>query len=61
MIECRITDTRLRVRPRKDHRGVGLMSDVLLFGRLWYDGRNALSNGFLDCLAQLLVGSLCGF
>src|SRR5262249_6565258 len=25
------------VRPRKDHRGVDLLSDVLPFGRLWYD------------------------
>ena len=25
------------VRPRKDHRGVGMISDVLPFGRLWYD------------------------
>ena len=25
------------VRPRKDHRGVDLISDVLPFGRLWYD------------------------
>ena len=24
-------------RPRKDHRGVDLISDVLPFGRLWYD------------------------
>jgi hypothetical protein len=24
------------VRPRKDHRGVDLISDVLPFGRLWY-------------------------
>jgi len=24
------------VRPRKDYRGVDLISDVLLFGRLWY-------------------------
>jgi len=24
------------IRPRKDHRGVDLMSDVLPFGRLWY-------------------------
>jgi hypothetical protein len=23
------------VRPRKDHRGVDLISDALLFGRLW--------------------------
>jgi hypothetical protein len=25
------------VRPRKDHRGVDLISEVLPFGRLWYD------------------------
>ena len=25
------------IRPRKDHRGVDLISDVLPFGRLWYD------------------------
>ena len=25
------------VRPRKDHRGVDLISDTLPFGRLWYD------------------------
>ena len=25
------------VRPRKDHGGVDLISDVLPFGRLWYD------------------------
>jgi len=24
------------VRPRKDHRGFDLISDVLAFGRLWY-------------------------
>jgi hypothetical protein len=23
------------IRPRKDHRSVDLISDVLLFGRLW--------------------------
>jgi hypothetical protein len=32
------------VRPRKDRRGFDLMSDVLPFGRLWYDGPNARSN-----------------
>ena len=32
------------VRPRKDHRGVDLISDVLPFGHLWYDGPNAISN-----------------
>jgi hypothetical protein len=25
------------VRPRKDHRGVDLISDALPFGRLWYN------------------------
>jgi hypothetical protein len=25
------------VRPRKDHRGVDLISDALPFGRLWYE------------------------
>jgi hypothetical protein len=32
------------VRPRKDKRGVDLISDVLPFGRLWYDGANAFTN-----------------
>jgi len=32
------------VRPRKDKRGVGLISDVLPFGRLWYAKPNAVSN-----------------
>ena len=32
------------VRPRKDKRGVDLISDALPFGRLWYDGTNAASN-----------------
>jgi hypothetical protein len=32
------------VRPRKDHRGVDLISDALPFGGLWYAGRNAISN-----------------
>jgi hypothetical protein len=31
-----------RVRPRKHHRGVDLISDALPFGRLWYDGPNAI-------------------
>jgi hypothetical protein len=33
------------VRPRKDNRGVHLISDALRFGRLWYGGPNAASNG----------------
>jgi hypothetical protein len=32
------------VRPRKDKRGVDLIPDVLLFGRLWYGETNAASN-----------------
>jgi hypothetical protein len=32
------------VRPRKDRRGVDLISDVLPFGRLWYGGPNAIAN-----------------
>jgi hypothetical protein len=27
-----------KVRPRKDHRGVDLISDALPFGGLWYEG-----------------------
>jgi hypothetical protein len=32
------------VRPRKDHRGVDLISDALPLGRLWYGEPNAASN-----------------
>ena len=32
------------VRPRKDRRGVDLISDALPFGRLWYDGTDAVVN-----------------
>jgi hypothetical protein len=32
------------VRPRKDHRGVDLISDALPFGRLWYAEPVAISN-----------------
>ena len=31
-------------RPRKDHRGVDLISDALPFGALWYAGPNAVAN-----------------
>ena len=30
------------VRPRKDKRGVDLISDALPFGRLWYGEPNAI-------------------
>jgi hypothetical protein len=33
-----------QVRPRKDHFGVDLISDVLPFGRLWYGEPNAVAN-----------------
>jgi hypothetical protein len=32
------------VRPRKDERGVDLISDALPFGSLWYGEPNAVSN-----------------
>jgi hypothetical protein len=32
------------VRPRNDKRGVGLISDVLPFGTLWYGEPNAVAN-----------------
>jgi hypothetical protein len=32
------------IRPRKDTRGVDLISDKLAFGRLWYGGSEAVSN-----------------
>jgi hypothetical protein len=32
-----------KVRPRKDHRGVNLISDALPFGRLWYGEPSAIN------------------
>ena len=32
------------IRPRKDKRGVELISDALPFGRLWYGEPDAISN-----------------
>ncbi|PYJ27247.1 MAG: hypothetical protein DME33_04250 [Verrucomicrobia bacterium] len=32
------------VRPRKDHRGVDLISNGLPFGRLWHGEPNVVSN-----------------
>jgi len=32
------------VRPRKDKGGMELISDALPFGRLWYDGLEAVAN-----------------
>src|SRR5438552_12409996 len=36
------------VRPRKDKRGVNLISDELPFGRLWYGEPNAIANAIGD-------------
>jgi hypothetical protein len=33
-----------QLRSRKDHRRVDLISDALLFGRLWYDGPSTMDN-----------------
>ena len=38
------------VRPRKDHGGVDLISDVLPFGRLWYAEPNSVSNAIAYAL-----------
>jgi hypothetical protein len=42
-------------RPRKDKRGVDLISDALPFGRLWYGEPNAISNavGFAKFYSRL--------
>ena len=32
------------LRPRKDQRGIDLISDALPFGGQWYDGPNAAAN-----------------
>jgi hypothetical protein len=34
----------MKLEPRKDNRGVDLISDVLPFGRLWYGEPSAVSN-----------------
>jgi hypothetical protein len=34
----------LKVASRKDRRGFDLISDALPFGRLWYDGPDAVGN-----------------
>jgi len=33
-----------KIRPRRDHRGVDLISDALPFGRLWYGEPDAITN-----------------
>ena len=36
----------MKIRPRKDHRDVDLISDALPFGRLWYGGPDAVAMQF---------------
>jgi hypothetical protein len=43
----------LEVRPRKDHRGVDLISDALPFGPLWYGAPDAIANPI--ALRQVLL------
>jgi hypothetical protein len=44
------------VRPRKDHRGVDLISDLLPFGGLWYAELNAPRSAASFCLLRRGVG-----
>ena len=41
-----------QVRPRKDKRGVTLISDALPFGRLWYGEPNAINNAIGYAILQ---------
>jgi hypothetical protein len=49
------------VRPRKDHRGVHLISDALQFGRLWSAELNAVSNaiGYAQFILLSWFGTPC--
>jgi hypothetical protein len=49
------------IRPRKDHRGVDLISDALPFGRLWYGEPNAISNamGYAQFILLSCFGTPC--
>ena len=40
----RCSQRTLGMRPRKDHRGVDLISDALPFGRPWYGEPGAVGN-----------------
>jgi hypothetical protein len=44
MMSSKIPAHVYKIRPRKDHRGVDLISDALPFGGLWYGEPNAVSN-----------------
>jgi len=45
------------VRPRKDKRGVDLISDALPFGRLWYGEPNAI--GYAQFILLSWFGTPC--
>jgi hypothetical protein len=45
------------VRPRKDKRGVDLISDALPFGRLWYGEPDAISNAISFWACSVGTGS----
>jgi hypothetical protein len=49
------------IRPQKDRHGVDLISDVLPFGRLWYDGPNAVANaiGYAEHRSQSHTAVIC--
>jgi hypothetical protein len=49
------------VRPRKDHRGVDLISDVLPFRRLWYAEPNAVRHaiGFAGHYSRSHDAAIC--
>ena len=49
------------IRPRKDHRGVDLISDALPFGRLWYGEPNAVSSaiGYAKHLSRSHNAVIC--
>jgi hypothetical protein len=49
------------VRPRKNHRGVDLISDTLPFGRLWYGEPNAIGNaiGYAQFILLSWFGTPC--
>jgi hypothetical protein len=44
------------VRPRKDKRGIDLISDALPFGRLWYGEPNAATNTVWWAIAREASG-----
>jgi hypothetical protein len=47
------------VRPRKDKRGVDLISDALPFGRLWYGEPGAISNAIYRSRSHGAVILVC--